>query len=651
MPDRAQRKLLLVGWDGADPALVNALVERGELPAVGALIERGVQGQLATLAPTLSSLLWTSIATGKRADAHGILSDREINRETGAIGPVSRASCRAVPLWSILQRAGLATITVNWPVSHPAACDAGIVVSDAYWTAIPAPHEDWPLAAGSVFPERLRETLHDLRLHPSELTASDLLSFIPRLRDLEGRRDTRVSALLAVLAEAASIQAATTWLLEHERWDFAAVCFPGLERLGHGFARYCPPLAPEISSDEAALFGEVLAAGYRFHSLMLARLIELAGNDAAVMLVSDHGIRLGHRRPSVQAAATAWHHGHGILCAAGPGIRQDELIHGAGVLDIAPTVLTWFGVPTGDDMDGRALAAMWQTAPASTTIATWETAAPAAAEDVETPPALAEYDEAFAELRDLGYDDRSAGAFERVERTLTYSTRGNLAIVHLHAGRFSEAAAVLRELIDAEAANDVARLYLSYCELRLGRLAESRAVAAGIPDAAGLARERALLSAMTNIADRRAQAAIDDLRMASDTNDADPFVWCLIGAAALRLRDDEGAEAAYRHALVLDEKHCPAHFGLALVATRKHDWTEVRDRARRVVSLDHHRPAAHYLLGVALFHLHQVEDAHRAFSIALDMAPAWPLPASWIRHLRNDSVRPPLAPLPIRLPV
>ncbi len=41
---------------------------------------------------------------------------------------------------------------------------------------------------------------------------------------------------------------------------------------------------------------------------------------------------------------------------SGPGIRHDELVFGDKLLDITPTVLALFGLPTGEDMRGRVLA-------------------------------------------------------------------------------------------------------------------------------------------------------------------------------------------------------------------------------------------------------------------------------------------------------
>jgi hypothetical protein len=49
------------------------------------------------------------------------------------------------------------------------------------------------------------------------------------------------------------------------------------------------------------------------------------------------------------------HRRFGIICMKGAGIKQDERIYGSTLLDITPTILTLFGLPIGEDMDGRAL--------------------------------------------------------------------------------------------------------------------------------------------------------------------------------------------------------------------------------------------------------------------------------------------------------
>ncbi len=65
------RKVLLVGWDGADWKIIHPLLDAGKMPNLTALIENGVMGNLSSLRPELSPMLWTSIATGKRPYKHG----------------------------------------------------------------------------------------------------------------------------------------------------------------------------------------------------------------------------------------------------------------------------------------------------------------------------------------------------------------------------------------------------------------------------------------------------------------------------------------------------------------------------------------------------------------------------------------------------
>ena len=61
------RKLLLVGIDSADWKISQPLIDSGGAPGMARIVEAGPSGNLTTLEPQLSPMLWTSIATGKMA--------------------------------------------------------------------------------------------------------------------------------------------------------------------------------------------------------------------------------------------------------------------------------------------------------------------------------------------------------------------------------------------------------------------------------------------------------------------------------------------------------------------------------------------------------------------------------------------------------
>ncbi len=85
-------RVLLVGWDAADWKMISPLMDAGQMPALSRFVERGVMGNISTLRPALSPILWNSIATGKRADKHGILGFIEPSADGNGIRPASSTS-------------------------------------------------------------------------------------------------------------------------------------------------------------------------------------------------------------------------------------------------------------------------------------------------------------------------------------------------------------------------------------------------------------------------------------------------------------------------------------------------------------------------------------------------------------------------------
>src|SRR5215472_4656502 len=127
-----QRRVLLVGWDAADWKVIRPLIQAGKMPNVQRLVEQGSSGQIATLHPPLSPMLWTSIATGKRPFKHGVLGFTEPTPDARGIQPVTNLSRKAKALWNILNQNDLRSIVVGWWPSHPAEPISGVMVSDHF---------------------------------------------------------------------------------------------------------------------------------------------------------------------------------------------------------------------------------------------------------------------------------------------------------------------------------------------------------------------------------------------------------------------------------------------------------------------------------------------------------------------------------------
>jgi predicted AlkP superfamily phosphohydrolase/phosphomutase len=107
MSKRIVKKLLFIGWDSADWKVITPMLEKGHMPALKGLIERGVSGNIATLDPPFSPMLWTSIATGKYPNKHGILGFIEPDSTGGGVRPVSSSSRTSRALWNIFTHKGI----------------------------------------------------------------------------------------------------------------------------------------------------------------------------------------------------------------------------------------------------------------------------------------------------------------------------------------------------------------------------------------------------------------------------------------------------------------------------------------------------------------------------------------------------------------
>src|SRR5262249_31886262 len=117
---------------------------------------------------------------------------------------------------------------------------------------------------------------------------------------------------------------------------------------------------------------------------LLGELLEAEGEDAAVIVVSDHGFKSGPTRPQTDprigvGAAADWHRKFGIFLASGKPFAKGASIRDLSVLDVLPTLLGVLGLPAASDFDGAA--ASEALAPAGGSPAT---AVPAAIASYET---------------------------------------------------------------------------------------------------------------------------------------------------------------------------------------------------------------------------------------------------------------------------
>ena len=270
---------------------------------------------------------------------------------------------------------------------------------------------------------------------------------------MDKKKDKRLKSVAKILAHAASVHAASTYLQRETEWDFMAVYHDAIDHFSHIAMKFHPPQRPGIADEVYNNYKDVVVSGYMFHDMMLERTLNQLDDDTTVIIVSDHGFHSDHLRPKYfikEPAMPAQEHSpFGMICMRGPGIKKGEKIYGASILDLTPTILALYGLPIGENMEGKPLVQAFDEEVVLDTIPDWEKVEgdfgmhPT---DLQEDPWAAQ--EAMQQLIELGYieapGENIAQRIDDVKNESRYYVARNL----LDAGKANKAIEILEPIFE-----------------------------------------------------------------------------------------------------------------------------------------------------------------------------------------------------------
>lgn len=634
MDSTAPTPIVLIGWQSADWPMIEQLLDEGRMPCLQGMIDRGVMGRLAAFTHlTVPAALWTTLLTGHRAEVHGIVDAVEPTPDGQSLIPVGAASRQVPALWHHFSSQGKRVLHVGWPASHPAESINGVGVSGLYDLPVAPFGAPWPVAAGSVFPDSMAGDLAELRLHPGELSADDLRGFLPLIQETDLERDPRPFRLARHLASTLSRQAAFTYLLQREPWDFAAILFPTLHRVAREFYRYHPPKAEGVPEGDFARYSQVMRECCCLEDQMLRPILESAAKmEATVILCSPCGLRPTWLRspvtPDAEPRSGALLRPGGWCVLLGPGIRSDELLHGAHLLDLAPTLLWRAGLTRDRTMPGTPLFRAWRDPGSICTDTAWNPEK----DDENLGVTLAPMPTPVRELKPVpGVLESPTGASELVARAIV-SRNYQFGLALLDAQRPAEALPLLLSARGSPAEGDSATLALIACYRALGRIADARELLENLAqssDGSGRlavetprqAPEFDLMRGLLTLDEGRFGEALPHLEKAILARPQIPEMHLHLGRILMRLGRPELARNAFLKSLELDPELAEADLGLAQALSRLRRFHEAVQPALNAATRMPHRYSAHLLLGLCLARTGARGEAITALENALRTQP------------------------------
>jgi predicted AlkP superfamily phosphohydrolase/phosphomutase/Flp pilus assembly protein TadD len=343
-------RVAIFAIDGADWELLSELANDGRIPNIKALTQGGVSASLQTIQPTVSSMLWTTVATGLQPDRHGVIDFTDWAHH----GPVESYSRHAPALWDIADAFGRQGLVTSWWTAWPPSARNSIFFD-----------EPLEIVPSAIYPEALGQRAQSLDVPAATVEYNQVRRFL-NITSSEWDRQSAadgdpVNVFRSVLAKTWTDHRVAINLYNDERQRghdplLLMISFEGTDAVNHLFGPFHPPYRDAVSQDGYRKYWPGVANYYSEIDRLIGEWTNVLPRDTTVIIMSAYGFRWGTdrpREPPKGGAALSDHRNPGVFIAYGPHIVASRASHAVSIYDVAPTVLTLLGLPQSTEMPGK----------------------------------------------------------------------------------------------------------------------------------------------------------------------------------------------------------------------------------------------------------------------------------------------------------
>ncbi len=264
----ATERVLIVGLDMGDGALIAEWARAARLPVLSSLIERGRWQWLETTAETLHVSGWPSLYTGAPPGEHGVYYTFQPAPGRQGWFKFGGDQYGCPTFWNILSRAGVRCTVFDAPYTHPEGGSAAAQVFEwGTWA-----HYWKPMSNPASLLRRLNRACGQYPLGLEALNVG-----MAALDPHDMRRRLVTSSRLKTEA--------ALWLMGEHPWDLFFVVYGE----SHPGAHYCWSPS-EQRPDDAGNAQPTLRAVYEEIDRGIGLLLQRAGANATLLVVSGDGV-------------------------------------------------------------------------------------------------------------------------------------------------------------------------------------------------------------------------------------------------------------------------------------------------------------------------------------------------------------------------
>lgn len=287
----ACKKVMVIGLDCAAPELVFEKFA-GKLPHLDRFRQSAQWGRLESVKPPITVPAWACMMSGKDPGRLGIYGFR--NRVDHGYDNLKTANSESVKeplLWDILGSVGLSSILIGVPPSYPVRPVKGFRLGCFLTPGTDS--DDWAYPPALV--GELREKLGGYAVDVADFRSPDKERLLHDIFELNHRQFD-----------------AAEYLLKTKPWDYFMMVNIAVDRMHHAFWSYFDPGHRKYVPGNP--YENKMFEFYQEVDTRIGRMLELAGDDTAVLIVSDHGAK----RIDGGICINEWLIREGLLTLKGP---------------------------------------------------------------------------------------------------------------------------------------------------------------------------------------------------------------------------------------------------------------------------------------------------------------------------------------------
>jgi predicted AlkP superfamily phosphohydrolase/phosphomutase len=274
-------RTVLIGLDAATFTVLDPLMDAGVMPFLRSFRQAGTSAELISTANPLTAAAWPSIMTGISPGNHGIFDFVHFHKNhQGAYFKLTNSTdLDAETVWSIASRQGRTVTALNFYAMWPPRPVAGYTMSGFV---------TWKHMKSAVYPPSLYTQLQGLPNVNRKELAKDI--DVERLC-VQGMppEKYREWILLYIRKEIQWFET-LRYLMTSDPSDLVAIVFEGVDKIQHLCWRLLDPaLIPRHPSAWEAEIHRLCLEYFRRIDHFLEQIVTLAGPQAQVFIVSDHG--------------------------------------------------------------------------------------------------------------------------------------------------------------------------------------------------------------------------------------------------------------------------------------------------------------------------------------------------------------------------